>query len=172
MKLINKSIFAFMYFGLVACIDQPQSLEGSVSAQAQDISIAQGAVTSCSESITAPEILRGELERQGFELAPSQRGVNVFETSSGRVSVAISSYDALEKLCAINVNNLSPEQGISLIQPWVQLTNGVANAQLSRRAAAAWRGKKGDDIAFTAVILRSEIDEISGSWIRMIVIDR
>ncbi|MEM9210303.1 MAG: hypothetical protein AAGA63_02365, partial [Pseudomonadota bacterium] len=80
--------------------------------------------------------------------------------------------EPLEKICAITVANMSSDQGIALIQPWVRLTKGKPSKRLSEKAAAAWTGRLAADVAYTGVIIESIYRPISGAWVRLIVVDR
>lgn len=169
--LINLTIATF---GLIlsGCVAPTETAGIATQASEQNLSVARRAVTTCERAMPDNKTAYATLLQQGFSVVGQDQRLFYLLSDGGGVSVAISRFDKLQKLCAVTVADMSSAQGVQLIQPWVALINGVPNETLSRKAAAAWGGRLGEDRSFVAVIKQSIFKEIDGAWVRMIVIDR
>jgi hypothetical protein len=173
MYTVSKVSFAALAsLFIVACQPTAAPESAMVEASASDLSSARTAVAICRQHMPDNSTAYAALVRSGFVEIATDRRVAILESPTGTVAVTVSRFDPLEKICAVTVTNMSPSQGIQLIQPWVAHTNGVPNERLSNKSAAAWRGQLDGDIVFTGVAKRSMIETIKGAWIRMIVVDR
>ncbi|MEM9212237.1 MAG: hypothetical protein AAGA63_12205, partial [Pseudomonadota bacterium] len=108
-----------------------------VTASNADLALAERAVAICAQNFPNNEAARQTLLNRGFTIAGGDSRVSVLVNNRETVAVTVSRGEPLEKICAITVANMSSDQGIALIQPWVRLTKGKPSKRLSEKAAAA-----------------------------------
>ena len=101
---------------------------------------------------------------------------NSYTSADGTVVTTVGSQGSNEKLCLIRIAGMTPEQSVTLAQPWVQeygaLTNAERGQGLSRDAAQAWGSVESDRIIYISAIKNWRADEIPGGAVRMIHIQR
>ncbi|MFP7674402.1 hypothetical protein ACG74X_13725 [Marivita sp. S0852] len=151
----------------------PTSLPAQQQANSAQLSLASEAVSICSNFMPDTDAVQNALRQRGYAKLRQEGPIAIYDLGAGEtVAIVSTAPRRLEKICGVQAMGLTPTQGMQLIQPWVARINGIANSQLGRGIAGAWRGRLGDDLTFIAVNANSEIRDIEGAWLRMLVVDR
>ncbi|MDX8351776.1 hypothetical protein [Cognatiyoonia sp. IB215182] len=108
--------------------------------------------------------------------AGSLNFANSYASSDGTVVATIGSQGQNEKLCLVRIAGMTPEQSLSLAQPWAQAYGAQTNAErgqgLARNAVQAWGSMENDRIVFIAALKNWRADDVPGGAVRMIHIQR
>ncbi|MEO9819961.1 MAG: hypothetical protein ABJ370_13905 [Paracoccaceae bacterium] len=173
-------LFALAIMGLTACVTLPPAGKISNAAVAQNtLSVAEKAVEICGR--TFPNLNSATVALMNTGIAETTRrfeGGKELDGANGQIRVQLGARPVdqgrKEYVCLISVIGMTPEQGFSLVQPWVQRYDAITNAQagqgLSPSAIQAWRSMTPARIAFIAANKANKTFRQAGASVRLIII--